>query len=114
MRTAVASLFALLVFASAASPATGPSLIAYSDLNGSLYVATTQGTNKTALATSDGTTTMQALDVTPDGKQVLARAYGDEPQLVLVPVAGGAQTVIAGADAPDDGTLPADGTQGVF
>lgn len=114
-----ATLFGVILGLGAAGIAAPPALaasglIAYSDGGGSLYVATAQGTSAKTLYESDSSTTMEALDVSPDGKQVLAIEYGDQRQLVLVPVAGGAPVPVAGADGAGSGSFSPDGTKLVF
>ena len=118
VRTAAALLgaFLLLLAAATAWPATpaAPGLIAYSDGGGSLYVSSMQGTNPKTLFASDSSTTMQALDLSSDGKQVLAIEYGAQTQLVLVPVAGGAPVPVSGAEDAGSGSFSPGGTKLVF
>ncbi|MBV8079191.1 MAG: PD40 domain-containing protein [Actinobacteria bacterium] len=113
MRRALLLAAAALAFAPAASAATSP-LIAYDDEGGALYVTSPQATNTTTLFSSDGSETMQALDVSPDGKTVLALDSGDTTQIVLVPIAGGSATPVAGTTGADFGSFSTDGSQVVF
>jgi Tol biopolymer transport system component len=105
-----------LGLATVAFPATSATAgkIAYSDVDGDLYVASAQGTGTTTVYESDSDTGMEALAISPDGKQVLAVEYGDESQLVLLPVGGGSPTTISGTDGADSGSFSPDGTQVVF
>jgi Tol biopolymer transport system component len=118
VRTAAAitgALF-LLVGAGAAMPATlaAPAAVAYTDDGGSLYLSNVQGANSTTLFQSDDSTSMQALDFSPDGKQVLAIEYGDDTNLVLVPAAGGNPVTINGTDGATSGAYSPDGSKIVF
>jgi Tol biopolymer transport system component len=115
MRMPVAFVAAVvaLAFPALSSPATA-TLIAYSDSNGNLYVSNDQGTGARTLYETDGTTTMRALDVSPDGTQVLAVDDGDTVQLVLIPVAGGTPVPIPGADGSDAGAFSPNGSHVVF
>ena len=92
----------------------GTSVVAYSDADGNLYVADGQGANAKTLFQNDGTRSMQALDVSPDGKQLLALSLGDQSQLVLVPLGGGTPAAVAGTDGADFGSMSPDGKQIVF
>ena len=112
---AVASLAALGIAVGALSSATAvPSRIAYSDLNGDLFVATPQATGAKTLFTSSGSTVTGALGLSPDGTKVLVVESGATQALALVPVAGGTPAVIAGTDGADSGGLSPDGTRVVF
>jgi dipeptidyl aminopeptidase/acylaminoacyl peptidase len=108
---------AVALFAGAASTAAATpvsSLIAYSDTDGSLYASTVQAASASTLFTGDDSATMSAVALSPDGKQVLAIEYGDQTQLVLVPVAGGAPTAVAGTTNAGSGAFSPDGTKIAF
>ncbi len=96
-----------LAFAPAALAQTGA--IAYSDADGSLYLASLSGTNPTTLVEADNATSLVALAISPDGKQVLALDTGDSEQLVLVPAAGGDPAGVTGTDGADSGAFSPDG-----
>jgi roadblock/LC7 domain-containing protein len=106
----VATLFAAV--ASAASLASPQ--IAYNDLGGNVYVASATGDSAAQVYTSDGTTALTTLALSADGKSILALAVGDTQQLVLLPVAGGDPTPVAGTDNADSGALSPDGKQVAF
>ena len=86
-----------------------PGVIAYSDADGSLYLASLSGTNPKTLVDADTTTSLVALAISPDGKQVLALDTGDSEQLVLVPAAGGDPDGVSGTDGADSGAFSPDG-----
>jgi hypothetical protein len=97
-----------LVFAPAALSQTGA--IAYSDADGSLYLASLTAANPTTLFQADTSTYLVALAVSPDGDQVLALDDGDTEQLMLVPTAGGgAPAPVSGTDGADSGAFSPDG-----
>lgn len=114
--SAAAFFLAALTLAPAAAPArlASPQEIAYSDVDGNLYVDSIQGNAATTIYQSDGTTTMTALSLSPDGSNVLALATADQNQLVLVPTAGGAPVPVSGTDGADSGSFSPDGKQIVF
>src|SRR5262249_46605920 len=87
--------------------------LVFSDGDGIIYLSTLQGTNAKILSGS-GNFALQALAVSPDGKQVLAYDSGVNQQLVLVPTAGGTPTPVDRADGADGGAFSPDGTQIVF
>ena len=115
MRTLAACLCAAagLVLVPAAAPAQ-PGALAYSDEDGSLYLATLQGTSPQTLFEADNSTSLAALAISPDGKQVLALDTGDDDELVLVPTAGGQPAPIDGTDGADAGSFSPDGKTVVF
>jgi len=102
--------------APAATPGVGASAqqIAYSDVNGDLFVGSLQGNDGTAIFQSDGTTAMTALSISPDGSTVLAVSSSDQDQLVLVPASGGAPAPIDGTVGADSGAFSPDGRSVVF
>jgi WD40-like Beta Propeller Repeat len=104
------------VLAPAAAPAVRASVqtIAYSDVDGDLFIGTLQGHDGTAIYQSDGTTAMTALSISPDGSTVLALASSAQDQLVLVPVSGGTPVAIDGTVGADSGSFSPDGTSVVF
>ena len=88
--------------------------IAYSDLNGDLFVNTVSAGGESPVFQNDGSASMGALSISPDGKQVLALSSGDDVQLVLVPAAGGTPVPIAGTVGAQDGSISPDGKLAVF
>jgi TolB protein len=104
---------AVLVLAPAAAPAATGAIV-YSDADGSLYLASVSGTNPTTLVEADRSISLVALDVSPDGKQVLAIDDGDAEDLVLAPAAGGTPTDVSGTDGADSGAFSPDGKTIVF
>jgi WD40-like Beta Propeller Repeat len=88
--------------------------IAYSDLNGDLFVNTVSAGGESPVFQNDGSASMGALSISPDGKQVLALSSGDDVQLVLVPAAGGTPVPIAGTVGAQDGSISPDGKSAVF
>jgi TolB protein len=114
MRTLAASIcaFAVLFLPDVAGAATGS--LVYSDGNGAVYTASLQGTGAATIFTPDSSTLLQALAVSPDGRQVLAYDAGDTEQLVLVPIGGGTPVPVAGSTGADAGAFSPDGTQIVF
>jgi Tol biopolymer transport system component len=108
----IVALAMAVLFTPAAFAASG--LIAYSDTNGSLYVASTQGANARTLFQSTPDTSMEAVAMSPDGKQVIAIEYTDDQQLALIPVAGGAPVLVPGTLGADFGSFSPDGGQILF
>jgi dipeptidyl aminopeptidase/acylaminoacyl peptidase len=103
-----------LAVAGTASPAGPASFLAYSDGSGSLYTSNLSGGGAKQLFQGDSSTSMQALDVSNDGKQVLALDYGNQAQLALVPAAGGSPSLIAGTVNAGTGSLSPDGSTVAF
>ena len=88
--------------------------VAYSNAPGDLLLSDATGSGATTLFQADGATSLQALAVSPDGKNVLALASGDPTGLVLVPVSGGSPKPIDGAQEADGGAFSPDGKSVVF
>jgi Tol biopolymer transport system component len=103
----VAALFAAV--AAAAAAALSPSQIAYTDLAGNVYVASTSGEAVTQIYENDGATALTTLGVSPDGARILALSAGDVQQLVLLPAAGGAPVPLPATEGADAGSFSADG-----
>jgi Tol biopolymer transport system component len=86
--------------------------LAWSDVGGALHLSTDGGaTDKVLYDGSNGS--VQAFDLAPDGKSVLALEQ-DSSQLALVPIGGGAPAPIAGTDGALDGAFSPDGSTIVF
>jgi len=105
-----------VTLAPAAAPAVRGSSqqIAFNDVDGNLSVGTAAGNDGQVIFQSDGTTTMTALSISPDGSNVLALASADQYQLDLVPVTGGTPVPIDGTVGADSGSFSPDGTSVVF
>ena len=88
--------------------------IAYSNTAGDLIRAIANASNETTLFAADGATALQALVISPDGKDVLALAAGAEPGLVLVPTTGGPPKPIGSTANADAGSISPDGKIVVF
>jgi len=88
--------------------------IAYSNTAGDLIRANANASNETTLFAADGATALQALVISPDGKNVLALAAGAEPGLVLVPTTGGPPKPIGSTANADAGSISPDGKIVVF
>jgi WD40-like Beta Propeller Repeat len=114
------ALFALLAvalgaaaFTLAPSAATTTTNIAYTDESGSLYLASTAAAGMTTLYTNDGTASVQALGITPNGQDVLV-ATPDTGGLALVATGGGTPVAISGTDNAMSGSLSPDGKTALF
>lgn len=88
--------------------------VAYSNTAGDLLLSNTSASAAKTLFKANGTTSLQALALSPDATNVLALASGDPSGLVLVPVAGGTPKPINGAGEADAGAFSPDGKTVVF
>jgi Tol biopolymer transport system component len=88
--------------------------VAYSNTAGDLLIAGADGSGERTLFAANGSTALQALAISVDGKSVLAVASGDNPGLALVPVAGGDPKAVAGTADADAGAFSPDGKTIVF
>ena len=88
--------------------------MAYSDLDGNVYLGTAANGNPATIYQSDGSTTLASLAITPDGSNVLALSTGEQTQLALVPAGGGAVVDVAGTQDATDGSISPDGKQVIF
>jgi Tol biopolymer transport system component len=105
----------LYVFTASAARLAAPQGIAFSDSDGSLHVARSDGTGVTTVYTTDGTIVLVALSLSPSGTQVLALEDNDgTEQLALVPAGGGTPTLVAGTQNASDGQFTPDGASIVF
>jgi Tol biopolymer transport system component len=111
---ALAGLLAGAAFLAAPAVADAGLQLAYSDVNGNLYLGTVAGGDGTAIFQTDGATEMSALSISPDATSVLALASADTEQLDLVPVSGAAPTPINGTQGADSGSFSPDGTSVIF
>ena len=110
----LAALLAGAVFLAAPAMAAAGLQLAYSDVNGNLYLGTVAGDDGTAIFQTDGATQMSALSISPDATSVLALASSDTDQLDLVPVSGAAPSPINGTQGADSGSFSPDGTSVIF
>ncbi len=110
----LAALLAGTVFLAAPAVAAAGLQLAYSDVNGNLYLGTVAGDDGTAIFQTDGATQMSALSISPDATSVLALASSDTDQLDLVPVSGAAPSPINGTEGADSGSFSPDGTSVIF
>jgi hypothetical protein len=96
-----------MLLAALVSAATLASPLASTDASGALYLDGRQ------LAADTGATYL-ALELTPDGRSVLAVESGSTTRIVLVPVAGGDPKPISGTDDADAASISPDGTTVAF
>src|SRR5947209_14104993 len=108
----LAALVALALPAAGAAATT--TFLVYSDAGGSLYLANDQGAGAKTLFTGSSSATMEALDVAPDGTQVLALEAADTQQVVQVPAAAGSPKAVAGAAGATFASYSPDGARIVF
>jgi len=120
LRSSTAALAGGLALAAVLAPAASPARlastlpIAYSDYGGDLFLGTADGAPPTTIFQNDGSTSLQALAITPDGSKVLALSTGDTVQLVLVPATGGSVAPISGTTDAQDGSVSPDGKSAIF
>ena len=119
-RVFLAALTGGLALAAALAPAGSPARLAsaqpmaFSDVDGNVYLGTATAATASPIFQSDGTTIMTAESVSPDGSQVLTLSNGDQAQLALVPAGGGASVGVAGTVGAQDGSISPDGSKVVF
>ena len=112
-----AAALAAATFAPAAAPAVraAPLQIAFNSSDeSSLSIGTTAGNDGQVIFQTDGTTSIVALSVAPDGSNVLALADTDQEQLSLVPATGGDPVPIDGTVGADSGSFSPDGKSVLF
>jgi len=96
-----------MVAAALMSAAVLASPLAHTNAAGELYVGD-------ARLAADTGATYQALEITPDGKFVLAVESGDTTRVVLVPIAGGDPKPVDGTEDADAASVSPDGKTVAF
>lgn len=103
--------------APAAAPAVRavPLQIAFNSSDEStLSLGTTAGNDGQVIYQTDGSSSVSALSIAPDGSEVLVLDSADQDQLALVPIAGGDPVPIDGTVGADSGSFSPDGKSVVF
>jgi Tol biopolymer transport system component len=111
-RIALLALCAAAGFALVQSASTATTtLLAYNDLNGSVFVSGPTGTNATTAYDASSSAGVITVGISPDGKSVLVE---DGNNVDLLPATGGSPTVISGTDGATSGAFSPDGKTVVF
>lgn len=94
-----------------ASTATSSPVLAYNDLNGSVFVSGTSGASATTAFDASSSAGVITVGISPDGKSVLV---ADGSQLDTIPASGGSPSPISGTGGATSGSFSPDGTTVVF
>jgi len=113
--TALAGAAALAAVTAATAVGAVPLQIAFNSSDEStLSLGTTAGNDGQVIFQTDGSTSISALSIAPDGSNVLVLDNADQDQLALVPVGGGDPVLIDGTIGADSGSFSPDGKSILF
>jgi len=113
--TALAGAAALAAVTAATAVGAVPLQIAFNSSDESTFsLGTTAGNDGQVIFQTDGSSSISALSIAPDGSDVLALTDTDQFQLALVPAAGGDPVPIDGTIGADSGSFSPDGKTILF